>query len=63
MDSVNIQQLSLPRAELELLIDLIESERRELHGEIHRTDSHDYRAKLAQRLELVERTAETLGPK
>ena len=38
----------------DLIIELVERERKELHAEIHQTDSHDYRAKLAQRLDLVD---------
>ena len=46
----------------DLIIELVERERKELHAEIHQTDSHDYRAKLTQRLDLVDSLLKVLRP-
>ena len=56
------QQLTLGREEWELVTELVERERRELHAEIHRTDSHEYRAKLSRRLELADQVLKVLCP-
>lgn len=48
------EQLALSDHEWELVLDLLERERRELPTEIHHTDSHDYRHRLEERLEVVE---------
>ena len=56
------QQPILAKEEWDLVIELIERERRELHAEIHQTDSRDYRAKLSQRLDLVDRLLKVLCP-
>jgi hypothetical protein len=56
------QQPTLAKEEWDLVIELIERERRELHAEIHQTDSRDYRAKLSQRLDLVDRLLKVLCP-
>jgi hypothetical protein len=53
MDAETRKQLTLVKDEWNLVIELLERERKELHAEIHRTDSRDYRAKLSQRLDLV----------
>ena len=46
----------------DLIIELVERERKELHAEIHQTDSHDYRTKLTQRLDLVDSLLKVLCP-
>lgn len=51
MDAETRKQLALAKDEWELVLELLERERKELHAEIHRTDSHDYRVKLSQRLD------------
>ena len=56
------QQLTLGREEWELVTELVERERRELHAEIHRTDSHEYRTKLSRRLELADQVLKVLCP-
>ena len=55
MDVETRKQLTLLKDEWELVLELLERERKELHAEIHQTDSRDYRAKLSQRLDLVDR--------
>ncbi len=52
--------ITLNDEEWELVIDLLESERKELPGEIHHTDSPDYKSGLLQRLDLVNRLLTTL---
>ena len=41
--------------EWELVLELLERERKELHAEIHQTDSRDYRVTRSQRLDRVDR--------
>jgi len=41
---------------------LVEREQKELHAELHQTDSRDYRAKISQRLDLVDRLLKVLRP-
>jgi len=62
MDAETRKQLTLVKDEWELVLELLERERKELHAEIHKTDSRDYRAKLSQRLDLVDRLLKILGP-
>jgi hypothetical protein len=44
MDAETRKQLTLVKDELELVLELLERERKELHAEIHQTDSRDYRS-------------------
>jgi len=60
MDAETRKQLTLVKDEWELVLELLERERKELHAEIHQTDSRDYRAKLLQRLDLVDRLLKIL---
>ena len=60
MDMKTTQQLTLTKEEWDLLIQLVEREQKELHEEIHQTDSRDYRAKISQRRDLVERLLKVL---
>ncbi len=60
MDMKTRQQLTLAKEEWDLLIELVEREQKELHAEIHQTDSRDYRAKISQRLDLVDRLLKVL---
>ena len=62
MDVKTRQQLTLDKEEWDLLIELVEREQKELHAEIHQTDSRDYRAKISQRLDLVDRLLKVLTP-
>ena len=55
MDVKTTQQPTLAKEEWDLVIELVEREQKELHAEIHQTDSRDYRAKISQRLDLVDR--------
>ena len=41
------RRLTLVKEEWVLAIELVEREQKELHAEIHQTDSHDYRAKIS----------------
>jgi hypothetical protein len=56
------QQPTLTKEEWDLVIDLIEREQKELRAELHQTDSRDYRAKISQRLDLVDRLLKVLCP-
>jgi hypothetical protein len=62
MDVKTRQQLTLAKEESDLLIELVEREQKELHAEIHQTDARDYRAKISQRLDLVDRLLKILCP-
>ena len=62
MDVKISQQPTLAQEEWDLIIEIIEQEQKELHAEIHQTDSRDYRAKISQRLELVDRVLKALCP-
>ena len=62
MDVKTRQQLTLANHEWDLVIELVEREQKELHAEIHQTDSRDYRAKITQRLDLVDRLLKFLCP-
>lgn len=62
MDVEAKQQLALVREEWDLVLELVVRERNELHAEIHKTDAHEYRAKLSQRLDLVDRLLKDLSP-
>jgi hypothetical protein len=62
MDMKTKQQLTLAKEEWDLIIELVEREQKELHAEIHQTDSRDYRAKISQRLDLVDRLLKILCP-
>jgi hypothetical protein len=62
MDVKTRQQLTLVKEESDLLIELVEREQKELHAELHQTDSRDYRAKISQRLDLVDRLLKILCP-
>lgn len=62
MDVETRQQVTLAREEWDLVLELVERERSELHAEIHKTDAHEYRAKLSQRLDLVDRLLKDLSP-
>ena len=52
----------LTKKEWDLVIELIEREQKELHAEIHQTDSRDFRAKISQRLDRVDRLLKVLCP-
>jgi hypothetical protein len=56
------QPPTLTKEEWSLVIELVEREQKELHEEIHQTDSRDYRVKLSQRLDLVSRLLKILCP-
>jgi hypothetical protein len=62
MDTKTTQQPTLSKEECGLLIELVQREQKELHAEIHQTDSRDYRAKISQRLDLVDRLLKVLAP-
>jgi hypothetical protein len=62
MDAEIRKQLTLVKDEWELVLELLERERKELHAEIHQTDSRDYRAKLSQSLDLVDRLLKIFCP-
>jgi hypothetical protein len=62
MDVKTTQQPTLSKEEWDLVIELVEREQKELHAEIHQTDSRDYRAKISQRLDLVDRLLKVLTP-
>ena len=62
MDAKTKEQPRLAEEEWNLVIELIQREQKELRGEIHQTDSHDYRVTLSQRLDLVERLLKVLCP-
>lgn len=62
MDVKIRQQPTLAKEEWDLIIELVEREQKELHAEIHQTDSRDYRAKISQRLDLVDRLLKVLCP-
>jgi hypothetical protein len=62
MDVKTKQQPTLAKEERDLVIELVEREQKELHAEIHQTDSRDYRAKISQRLDLVDRLLKVLTP-
>jgi hypothetical protein len=62
MDVKTRQQLTLAKEECDLVIELVEREQKELHAEIHQTDSRDYRAKISQRLDQVDRLLKVLTP-
>jgi hypothetical protein len=62
MDVKTTQQPTLAKEERDLVIELVEREQKELHAEIHQTDSRDYRAKISQRLDQVDRLLKVLTP-
>jgi hypothetical protein len=62
MDVKVTQQTTLTKEEWDLVIELIEREQKELHAEIHQTDSRDFRAKISQRLDRVDRLLKVLCP-
>jgi hypothetical protein len=62
MDVKTKQQPTLAKEERDLVIELVEREQKELHAEIHQTDSRDYRAKISQRLDQVDRLLKVLTP-
>ena len=62
MDVKTRQDLTPAKEEWDLVIELVEREHQELSAEIQQTDSHDYRAKIPQRLDLVDRPLKVLGP-
>jgi hypothetical protein len=62
MDVKTTQQPTLSKEEWDLVIELVEREQKELHAEIHQTDSRDYRAKISQRLDLMDRLLKVLTP-
>jgi hypothetical protein len=49
-----IQQLALPEAQLDLILELLEGEQKELLVEIRHTDTADFRLGLKERLAMVE---------
>jgi len=57
MNETNPAPLDLSSAELEVLAELLESERAKLLVEIRHTDHRSYRTELRERLETVERVA------
>jgi len=56
------EQATLSKEEWDVIIDLLEREEKGLRAEIHQTDSRDYRAKLSERLDLVDRLLKVLCP-
>jgi hypothetical protein len=62
MDVKVTQQPTLTKEEWDLVLELIEREEKELHAEIHQTDSRDDRAKISQRLDRVDRLLKVLCP-
>ncbi len=52
--------LSLNDDQWQLVVELLESEQKELPAEIHHTDSADYKAKLHERLKMVNQLLDTL---
>jgi hypothetical protein len=62
MDVKTRQQLILAKEEWDLVVELVEREQKELHAEIHQTDSRDYRTRISQRLDLVDRLLKVLCP-
>ena len=54
------KMLPLNDDEWQLVVELLESEQRELPMELHHTDSSDYKAKLSSRLKMVNQLLETL---
>ena len=62
MDVKIRQQPTLSPEEWDLVIELLNREQKELRAEIHHTDSKNYRNKLSQRLELVNRLLNVLCP-
>ena len=52
--------LTLQNEELQLIIELLESERSELPTEIHHTDTSEYKERLSIRLEIVNGLLEKL---
>jgi len=53
MNQVGHDEIVLTSAEKELLVELLERERRELHSGIHHAQSSVYRDKLRERMDLV----------
>jgi hypothetical protein len=49
-----IQQLALSEAQLDLILELLEGEQKELLVEIRHTDTADFRLGLKERLAMVE---------
>lgn len=62
MDVKISQQPALAKEEWDLVIELIEREQKELHAEIHKTDSRAYRAEISQRLDRLDRLLKVLCP-
>ena len=62
MDVKTRQQLILAKEEWDLVVELVEREQKELHAEIHQTDSRDYRTRISHRLDLVDRLLKVLCP-
>ncbi len=60
--SEGISQPILTDAEWQLVIELLEEERRELPIEIRHTDSRAYRDQLHQRLDAIDSILERLKP-
>lgn len=51
---------TLQDEELRIIVELLETERGELPGEIHHTDTSEYKEQLQKRLEIVEHLIEKL---
>jgi hypothetical protein len=51
---------SLNDEEWQVIVELLESEQKELPAEIHHTDSTDYKAKLSKRLQMVNQLLQIL---
>lgn len=62
MDVKSRQQLTLTKRERDLVIELVRREHKEVQAEMHQTDSRQYRAKISQRLGLVDGLLKVLCP-
>jgi hypothetical protein len=55
-----MKTLSIDDEEWQLIVELLESERSELPGEIHHTDTSEYKGRLSKRLDVVNKLLATL---
>ncbi len=63
MENESRQPLHLTDVEMDLILDLLEQEEKQLLSEIDHTSTGSYRAKLRQRFDLVKSLLERLGCK
>jgi hypothetical protein len=54
------KQITLDDEEWQLVIDLLQTEQKELPAEIHHTDTTEYKERLLQRQEIVNRLLHSL---